>query len=218
MSLLASNLKPKTAECRVIQSSQPSIDRDNVIKANPRLIREMQTELFQKQGQGWFRIVSGSMRPLIDVEDRIFAKGVSATGIKPGDIILFKTAEAQVTHRVVKIARQNGRTAILQKGDAGAYSSTIPLGSVMGRVTAIEKNGRILSLEKGRIRLLNTVLGIKNCRLYRFDKKMSLAKGWLRNKPGFRYLRAVYRMFKMPFGILNQKKIVDRITAKSIDS
>ncbi len=92
----------------------------------------MQTELFQKQGQGWFRIVSGSMRPLIDVEDRIFAKGVSATGIKPGDIILFKTAEAQVTHRVVKIARQNGRTAILQKGDAGAYSSTIPLESDIG--------------------------------------------------------------------------------------
>ena len=45
----------------------------NKIKENTPLIKEMQTELFQKQGEGWFRVVSGSMRPLIDVDDRIFA-------------------------------------------------------------------------------------------------------------------------------------------------
>jgi len=103
-----------------------------MIKENPCLIREMQEELFRKNGHGWYRVVSGSMRPLIDVDDRIFTKGVSAAEIKPADIILFKTAEALVTHRVLKIARQNGRTGILQKGDAGAYSSTIPFGSDIG--------------------------------------------------------------------------------------
>ncbi len=55
-------------------------------KENTPLIREMQAEIFQKQGEGWFRIVSGSMRPLIDVGDRIFAKRVSAVEIKPRDI------------------------------------------------------------------------------------------------------------------------------------
>ena len=129
----------------------------NMIKENTPLIREMQAELFQKQGEGWFRIVSGSMRPLIDVDDRIFAKLVSAAEIKPRDIILFNTAEALVTHRVIKIIRQNGRSRILQKGDASAFSSTIPLESVMGKVTAIEKNGKLYPLDRGKTRLLNPV-------------------------------------------------------------
>ena len=65
-----------------------------MLKDNTRLIKEMQTELFKKQGEGWFRIVSGSMRPLIDVGDRILARHVSTAEIKPRDIILFNTPEA----------------------------------------------------------------------------------------------------------------------------
>jgi signal peptidase I len=190
----------------------------NKIKENTPLIKEMQTELFQKQGEGWFRVVSGSMRPLIDVDDRIFARLVPMAEIKPRDIILFKTPEALVTHRVIKIARQNGRSRILQKGDASAFASTIPIESVMGKVTAIEKNGKVLALDQGRIRFLNSFLGLKNCCLYRFDEKMSLVKSWLRNKPGFRYLRAVYRIAKAPFGFLNQNKIAGRISSFATDT
>jgi signal peptidase I len=184
----------------------------SMITENTRLIREMQEELFRKQGQGWFRIVSGSMRPLIDVGDRVLCKPVSAAQIKPRDIILFNSAEALVTHRVIKIARQNGRGRMSQKGDASAFAGTITFESVMGRVTAVEKNGKVLTLDKGRIGVLNTFLGYKNCCFNRFNGKVSLVKRWFRNKPEYRCLRAVYRIFRAPFDILNQTKIVGRIT------
>ena len=47
-----------------------------MLDSKAELISEMQEELFLKQGQGWFRIVSGSMQPLIDVHDRVLAKRV----------------------------------------------------------------------------------------------------------------------------------------------
>ena len=168
------------------------------------LILEMQEELFLKQGQGWFRIASGSMRPLIDVDDRIFAQAVQGAEIKPRDIILFSTTEALITHRVMKIVTQNGKTRILQKGDASAFASTIASESVIGRVTTIEKKGKLCPLkDHGRTKVLNTVLGFKNCSLYRFDEKMRFLKSWLRDKPGYRYSRTVYRIAKAPFAILN---------------
>jgi signal peptidase I len=98
-----------------------------MIEGREHLIREMQEELFQKQGQGWFRIMSGSMRPLIDIDDKVLAKLVDPEEVKPGDIILFKNTDALVTHRVVKVIRHNGKTMILQRGDAGLELFSIVL-------------------------------------------------------------------------------------------
>ena len=58
-----------------------------MIQNREQLIREMQEELFKKQGQGCFRIMSGSMRPLIDIDDRVLARPVDPEEVKPGDII-----------------------------------------------------------------------------------------------------------------------------------
>jgi signal peptidase I len=102
-----------------------------MIEGREHLIREMQEELFQKQGQGWFRIMSGSMRPLIDIDDKVLAKLVDPEEVKPGDIILFKNTDALVTHRVVKVIRHNGKTMILQRGDAGLELFSIVLQSLI---------------------------------------------------------------------------------------
>ena len=167
-----------------------------MIKNREHLIRDMQEELFQKQDQGWFRIMSGSMRPLMDIDDRVLARPVDPEEVKPGDIILFRNSDALVTHRVVKVIRHNGKAMILQRGDAGGTPGTITPEAIVGKVVGIEKNGRFLRLDHGRIGFLNSFLGVKNCYLYPLDEKIRVVKGWLRDKPGFRYMRAVYRVFK----------------------
>ena len=45
-------------------------------KKTARLISDLQRQLFENEGKGWFRIISGSMRPLIEVHDRILAEYV----------------------------------------------------------------------------------------------------------------------------------------------
>lgn len=82
------------------------------------LIKEMQDELFHLNGKGWFRIISGSMQSLIDINDRVLVRKVSQSEVKLRDIILFKSDDVFVTHRVIKFDRQDGKTMILQKGDA----------------------------------------------------------------------------------------------------
>ena len=37
----------------------------------------MQDEFFQIKGNGWFRIVSNSMSPLIEINDRVLVKKVN---------------------------------------------------------------------------------------------------------------------------------------------
>jgi len=175
-----------------------------LLREKDKVIIEMQAEVFEKHGEGWFRIISGSMRPLIEVQDRILAKRVAPSEVQPGDIILFKNSDVLVTHRVIRIFKRNGKTMILQKGDAGGSAGTIAPESVLGKIVAIEKKGRLLRLDRGYVRFLNGFLGFKNCYWYRLNVKISVIKGPLRNKPGFRYLRIVYRILRKPFAFLNQ--------------
>lgn len=144
------------------------------------------------------------MRPLLNVGDRIFAEHVTIDRIAPRDIILFKSEGAFVTHRVMKVIKQNGKTMLLQKGDAGGVPTLIPGASVIGIVTRVEKNGRPFSLKKGRTGAVNQVLGLTNICHYRIKGRLAGLKQRLRNKSGFPYLRQCYRGLRWPFALLNR--------------
>lgn len=79
------------------------------------------------------------------------------------------------------------------------YTALIAPESVMGKVVTIEKRGRVLTLESGRGRIVNSFLGIKNCVSYKLDTKINAIKKMLRDKPGFKWVRLFYRIFKKPF-------------------
>ncbi len=55
--------------------------------------------------------------------------------------------------------------------------------------------------------VLNSIFGYKNILTHKFDIKIRAIKNWLRDKPGFTYLRAVYRVFKKPFVLLNRAMV-----------
>jgi signal peptidase I len=68
---------------------------------------------------------SGSMAPEIATGDLAFARSVSATELRPGDVVSIEgESGTRVTHRIVEVERGGGRTVVTLKGDANASPDT----------------------------------------------------------------------------------------------
>jgi signal peptidase len=81
-------------------------------------------------------VISGSMRPTMDVGDVVIIAKVSADTIKAGDIIQFREAEGVTTvHRVVEIQENEGQTVFITQGDANSEPDVNPVlpGNVVGK-------------------------------------------------------------------------------------
>lgn len=164
----------------------------------------MQDDLFKRNGKGWFRIVSASMSPLIEINDRVFVKRVLPSEIKTGDIILFRSDDVFVTHRVIKLSRQNGRAMFLQKGDASNHAAWVPLDDIVGKIITIEKKGKFLNLTSWKGRVMNGFFGRKNCFSYQVSLRIDPVKQRLRDKPGFIFMKTLYRALKTPFRYMHR--------------
>ena len=81
-------------------------------------------------------VISGSMRPTLDVGDVVIIAEVSTANIKPGDIIQFREAEGVTTvHRVVEIQENEGQTVFITQGDANSEpdANPVPSANVVGK-------------------------------------------------------------------------------------
>jgi len=73
-------------------------------------------------------VISGSMRPTLDVGDVVIIAKVSAATVKPGDIIQFREAEGVTTvHRVVEIQESEGQRVFITQGDANSEPDANPV-------------------------------------------------------------------------------------------
>jgi signal peptidase len=63
-------------------------------------------------------ITSGSMTPTINIGDIVVVRKVTLDQTEPGDIILFKTEQGLVLHRIQTITMENGKLTATTKGDA----------------------------------------------------------------------------------------------------
>jgi len=90
-------------------------------------------------------IISGSMRPTLEVGDVVIVAKVSADTVKPGDIIQFREAEGVTTvHRVVEIQEIEGKKVFITQGDANREPDANPVlpANVVGKaVFSIPKVG-----------------------------------------------------------------------------
>lgn len=171
------------------------------------LLNELLCKLFEKEEKGWFRVISNSMSPFIGINERVLVRRKVSGEIGLGDIILFGDQDVLVTHRVVGRIYENGRLYLLQKGDRGGSASKIPSESVLGRVVAVEKNGRLLRLDCGWGKMVNTLLGINNYASYQIGTRVDVIKEGLRDRPGFQFWKLFYRILKKPFILLNRGMI-----------
>jgi len=64
-----------------------------------------------------FIVLSDSMLPFIQSGDLVFVKEVETETLKEGDVIAFREGNSVITHRIVKIAEENGQKRFTTKGD-----------------------------------------------------------------------------------------------------
>ena len=68
-------------------------------------------------------IVSGSMRPTLDVGDLVIIERVDPSKIRKGDIIEYRVGRMSIVHRVVEIKKEG----FVTKGDANRYPDPDPV-------------------------------------------------------------------------------------------
>lgn len=162
-------------------------------------IREIREELYQKQGQGWFRISTGSMRLIIAPGEKVLVRKIIPAAAKLGDIILYRSGEDYITHRLVGFLTREGTVHVLAKGDASSVPEELAPEAVCGKVVLIEKKGgRIFRLDSLRGGIVNGYLGWKNCRFRRLAATADLYRERLRPNPAYPFLRFIYRLVRFP--------------------
>ncbi len=108
-----------------------------------------------------FRVISGSMAPLIEAGDEIVSQRASAETLRRGDVVLYTMGNAFHTHRLLTRRRRGDVTLLVTKGDA-SLSPDQPWGeeSLLGKVVAIRKGHRTIDLEGRKWRTINLLLGV----------------------------------------------------------
>ncbi len=92
-----------------------------------------------------FRADGRSMQPNVLDGDTVVVAPISAGKPRRGDIALTKGDRGFVLHRVIAWDQSTG--ALVTRGDAGQQNDE-PAGKLLGRAIAIEREGRVISLER----------------------------------------------------------------------
>ena len=89
----------------------------------------------------------GSMRPLLPAGCVAVVQPATAEDLRIGDVALVSLGGKLILHRVVRTGRVAGRCAVQTKGDAVCELDSWSCGdAVLGRVTAVERDGKTFSL------------------------------------------------------------------------
>lgn len=168
-------------------------------------VRDLREELFRKQGRGWFRVATGSMRPIIEPGEKVLVEQIAPAAARRGDIVLYREGRDYVTHRLVGFLTRGGKDLFLVKGDAGSVPEELAPEAVCGRVTLVEKRGGgQLLLDSVRGRVVDGFLGWKNCRFSRPAAALDRWKERARPHPAFPLLRFAYRLLRFPAAALQR--------------
>ena len=96
--------------------------------------------------------VGASMSPSIKKGELLMVKPIAFEEAEIGEIVAFRRDESQsvlTTHRVIQKGKESGQRYIITKGDRNPYRDFPLLSSqeLLGKVTGIERNGQVISLE-----------------------------------------------------------------------
>ena len=88
------------------------------------------------------------MRPFIQDGDLITVSPLRDSPVRVGDVVLYKTADDQaIVHRVIQKTRIDSKVVFFIKGDATfGQPEKVDLKNILGRVTAIKRNGGEIKL------------------------------------------------------------------------
>ena len=124
------------------------------------VLGEMWQEACKRGGNLSFKIVSGSMSPMIEVGNVVRVSRTEPSKVRIGDIVAFKQdGQSVVVHRIIGKSLSDARLTFREMGDAGGPSGRIAAQDIIGRAIVIEKDGREICLDSPRHILGSRVFG-----------------------------------------------------------
>ena len=122
------------------------------------LLLDLSIELLGRGKRVRFRAPGRSMYPTIRENEAITVEPVQPQQVKLGDIILYRSGESVVAHRVMRIERGKGETLrfILREDTLGTLDEPVEAGQILGKVVAVERAGRSIDpySTRAKVRLL----------------------------------------------------------------
>ena len=122
------------------------------------LLLDLSTELLGRGKRVRFRAPGRSMCPTIRENEAITVQPVVPQDVKVGDIILYRSGESVVAHRVIQIQRGDGDTLrfILREDTWGTQDEPVQAEQILGKVVSVERAGRNIDpySTRAKVRLL----------------------------------------------------------------
>jgi signal peptidase I len=139
-----------------------AMDTSNTKRAPlPGHVLEAALDVWSQAGERHFvPITGGSMLPLIRDGDRaLVAHG--CTGVRQGDVIVFRHEGRLIAHRVLRIRRSEAGLTFVTKGDnASQFDPPLSADEIVGRVLAVERGGQYMSLDTAVWRMLGWLIAV----------------------------------------------------------
>ena len=126
-----------------MKPSSPSWDATHALKC------ELADEVLRSSGTLRLRVMGWSMLPAVWPGDTLVIESVNGKAVSEGDIVLFRRDGRLFVHRVVAKGAPNGEAGIVTRGDAMPQPDPLVAeGDLLGRVTAIVRNGKRIEPRK----------------------------------------------------------------------
>jgi signal peptidase I len=160
-----------------------SVDADKSSKIEHSVLKAMWQEARDKSESFSFRVVSGSMRPWIEVGDLVKIIKVEPTRIGIGDIVAVQEEQEVVVHRIIRKYLLGQQLVFCHRGDTGVGSSTVAAQNVIGKACVIEKGKQQVYLDTTGQVIRSKILGWQS----RFEDTLLRAR-YRRVSMGLRFL------------------------------
>ncbi len=101
-----------------------------------------------------FSIITGSMEPVIGIDDIVIVKEVNADELNNNDIISFKTNDGIITHRIINAKKEGNSLIYTTKGDNNEVTDIerVEFSQIEGKyIGKIPKISWLLSFFKNKI-------------------------------------------------------------------
>ena len=153
------------------------------MKANPSDFLELSQEILEQGALLRFRAPGNSMHPFIENGDILVVEPSNGAQAHIGDVIFYRRPDGGlIAHRLIKIDMAGGSTILTTKGDSLDYfDPPLRLEQVLGRVIAVERDGRRLRLDSSLNKAMSS-----------FWARLSPSSRWLRP-----ILRPAWRLYRM---------------------
>jgi signal peptidase I len=134
----------------------------------PDILKRARYEL-SRNNSVLLRVTGSAMRPAIEDGDLVTVEPVHAQSVRSGDIVLYQSLrDTALVHRVVRLEQRSAGRFVVTRGDASsALDVPVPVHHVMGRVSAIDRDGQRTEVKsqpgglKGKLLALLERLGLR---------------------------------------------------------